>query len=393
MKKIFPLIILFGIVLRVLISISTYHQDLGAIALSGKYIVVENRWLNFYEMSGKDKSETIFNYQPLAYLIPSSIYLPFKSILKGTAENYINSDWTKSYLGSFNPELLLYKLPMLLADIGILLLIGKFFKNESTKQVAQIFWSLNPLAVYVSSVLGQVDIIIAFFILLALYFYRVKKTYMALFFISLSALIKPIGLVLLPLFSFNSIDIKIAFKSLPKLFFGIGIYALGILPFMSLPSYRYYALFADQINKSTFSGISIASGNVIPWFFVLYCFVILSFLNKRLSLLVAVILSLLSSLIFSHFHPQWMVWVMPLLILLGLEKEKISYYFLSVFSWALVLFSFDNSLHLGVFWHNQLALPVSIFSSSFFKQIVQMARALLVANFLWMLTSEIKNHD
>jgi len=48
-NKVFYAILLIGIFLRVGMAVTTYHSDLGAFALAGKYIAGEGKWFSFYD--------------------------------------------------------------------------------------------------------------------------------------------------------------------------------------------------------------------------------------------------------------------------------------------------------------------------------------------------------
>lgn len=381
-KTTFLGLFVLGLVLRLFFAISTYHQDLGAITLSSSYIF-RGQVLSFYEQSGQDISRTIFNYQPLAYLLPSFLYLPFASYVKSAGETYLNSDWQKGYGSFFNFDLLLFKYPHILADFLIFLLLGVILVSRKNKQTLQLLWWLNPISIFVSSVIGQVDIFITLFLLTAYYFHQRGKMLPSVFFISISALIKPIGLVLLPFVIWSkskNIFQKIA-SSIASLLVGVVFYFLGIFPYLWSESYRYYALFADQINKTIYSGIEVSSGTVIPFFFVSLFFVYLLFLHNKLSYLKTICLVLLSSLVFTNFHPQWLVWAIPFLVILPNSSLLVP---VVTLSWLLVLFSFDSTLHFGSFINSNASYFESILNTSFFKQLTLMGRSVLIATLLWI---------
>ena len=364
-----------------ILAISTYHQDLGAIALAGKYIVADNHWFDFYNLSATDQSHTIFNYQPLAYLLPSLIYIPFASLVRQTGELLINNSWVLSLGLSFVPLLLIYKLPMILADIAILFYLPRFFSDKKNQQLAQIFWSLNPIAIYVSSIMGQVDILMALFLLLSYYYFKKQNYTLASIFIGISALIKPVGLILLPIVALSSFWVSVS---------GFVVYVLGILPYIHLVGYRYYALFADQISKSTYAGITIAPGTVIPFFFMFYLVGLYLYFYKKITPLTAFVVSLLSSLVFTHFHPQWFVWLTPLLILKISSNRR--YYLLPIIfaSWLLVLLSFDDSLLFQAFLNSNLTIEF-LRANSLFVMLTQLGRASLVVFSLSLLHEDNKS--
>ncbi|KKT83768.1 MAG: hypothetical protein UW80_C0007G0023 [Microgenomates group bacterium GW2011_GWC1_44_9] len=247
MKKIFW-IVLVAIFLRLGLAMSTYHSDLGAFAQAGRAIVGEGKWFSFYDTMLTPQIDTVFNYQPLAYLIPSVFYLPFKGIVLETGNLIKNHDWIIANSSLFNPLLLLYKYPMILADLAFLWLLPKFFGKTKDKHLSMVLWAFNPLAIYVSSMMGQVDIVIALFITYALYLYKEDKLFISVIFLALSALIKPAGLILIPLLALhNFVTNKKITESLLLTLTGLGVYLLGVLPYLGSIAYRHYALFAEHL--------------------------------------------------------------------------------------------------------------------------------------------------
>lgn len=393
-KNIHWILIGFAILIRIVFSATTYHSDLGAFASSGKYIAGEGKWFTFYDqIATKDetgklivhRNDVVYNYQPLAYILPSIVYLPFSSIVRQTGDSFMNRTWVTSLNTPIVPLLSLYKLPMLLADLALLWLLPKFFTKEKNKKLTQLLWAFNPIAIYVSSIMGQVDMIITLLLAAALYFVKNDKSFLAVVFIALSALIKPIGLILIPLILIPVLQDKKYLKTLALGLAGVGTYILGILPFISSASYRYYALFAEQINKSTFAGVSIASGTDIPLFFIVYILILFLFWSKKISFNTAFGTALLSSLAFTHFHPQWLVWLTPWLIIYAIEKNNFLFYFTTILCWFGVLISFDETLHLQAFLQSKLVIPAVVRSSNFFKEAIQLCRAGLVASLFWYL--------
>lgn len=391
MKKITWLIVL-AVVLRLVLAITTYHSDLGAFAQAGRAIAGEGKWFSFYDTMLTPKIDTVFNYQPLAYIIPSIFYLPFRGLLLETGNLVKNHDWITSNSSIFNPLLLLYKYPMILADLAFLWLLPKFFSGKKEKETAMLLWAVNPLAIFVSSLMGQVDIIIALFITLGLYYYRKDKPFLSVIFFALSALVKPAGLILIPILALHYFAThKKLLKSILLGITGLGTYLLGILPYLGSAAYRHYALFAEQIGKSTYAAISIASGHEIPLFFIVFALILILVWQKRLSFFSAVCSALLSTLAFSHFHPQWLVWIMPWMIIYSVIKSDYFIYLTLIICWLFVLFSFDSSLHLGLFIHSNLSLPTTFSGSSYFLEMVQLSRAGIIAVLIWLLVDYEKN--
>ncbi len=381
MNKIFWILFGIGLVFKLFLSITTYHSDLAAFALAAHYIDNQGKILDFYNLT-KVENGTIFNYQPLAYLIPAAFYLPFSGLLSSTYALVQNSNlvWIKSQ--TLYWPLLMYKLPMVFGDLLGLYFLGKLLIKNKVRNILMLMWWFNPLVWYVSYMMGQIDVLIAGLVLGSYYFYTKEKWYTSVIFLVLSALIKPMGLMLIPLLM---IMVWNKSKSLIRSgmvgFVGVLVYILSILPYyLTSPAYRYYAFMAEQINKSTFSGIDIASGTTIPWFFIALAFIVIYLFSKKISYLTAMITTILASLVFSHFHPQWLVWVTPLLLVLMQKKDLKWIWPALIGCWVMVVLSFDPSLHselfLFSFW--KFALPKALLP------LVLMARAGLIGIFAFI---------
>lgn len=375
-----PFILALAIALRLALAGTTFHVDLNAFTLASHYI---NRGgaLSFYDsvrlLPEGDPiktlySDKIFNYQPLSYLIPSLFYLPLPPRVDLTGLLPVSH--------KFEPLLIAYKLPFIFFDLLAALFITRLAKDQLAKKKLQLLWLMNPAAIFVSSVMGQSDMMVVFFILLSLIAAKRENYETAALFAGLSALFKPAGLFLIPVVIIAATNISL-WKAARSALSGFGVYLLGILAYLPSISFRTYALLAEQTGKSTFAGIAIASGTTIPWFFIAYTAVLILLLRKRLSLFDALALALASSLVFSHFHPQWFVWLTPWLIYKSVVAKH-HLYWVATLSWFLILLSFDFSLHLASFWWLGLVPNQYLFAGNLlFSNLVLLGRAFLVSVF------------
>jgi len=262
-------------------------------------------------------------------------------------------------------------------DLLVALFITRLAKDDAAKKRLQLLWLFNPAAIYVSSVMGQSDMMVVFFLLLSLIAAKEKRYETAALFAGLSALFKPAGLFLIPVVAVAALTVSLP-KAVKSFLVGFGVYLLGILAYLPSISFRTYALLAEQTGKSTFAGITIASGTTIPWFFIAYTAILILLVKKRLSLFNGLALALAASLVFSHFHPQWFVWLTPWLIYQTLSG-KIYLYWAAILAWLTILLSFDFSLHLASFWWLGLVPNQYLFSGNLlFSNLVLLARAFLI---------------
>ena len=389
----FRKIIVFGIVLQLLVSLTTYHPDVRAFVLASKFIF-SGEITTFYDHVSKlpanDSIKQIYNddifiYPPLGYLFSSIVYLPFSSFTSSFTDRFLLNDNAFLKGQTFSPLLLTYKLPSLIGSWLTLWLIMKLFQSKEKARLAGILWLFNPATLLVSSVMGQSDTFVVFFILLAFYFYKNEKLSWSNVALGLSALVKPIALVVIPILALDSYK-----KGGPKLaikntFIGLGTYILGIAPYLFSPAFRMYALDATHTNKSIQAGIEIASGNVIPWYLIVIVMLALMVLYKKISILSIFLISILGSLAFNHFHPQWFLWLVPFLIIYAFENQRLSLFLILILSWSSIWLSFDPSLHFGSFLALRELFPPTMNSPLNIPMAVSFARSTILASLIFFL--------
>jgi Gpi18-like mannosyltransferase len=124
---------------------------------------------------------------------------------------------------------LLLKLPAILGDIGITAIIYwgvlKLAKDKKKALLASAFYFLNPMTVFLSSVWGQTESLVAFFGLLSFLLID-KKAWLSIPLLLICLLIKPTWVVFGPLYIFLLFVKKVKLKQL-----GLGL-ALSLLIFI-----------------------------------------------------------------------------------------------------------------------------------------------------------------
>jgi len=97
----------------------------------------------------------------------------------------------------------LLKQPMIFADIGIALAIGKIILlsgQTRSARLATLIWLYFPLGLIISSVWGQLDPLSLFLSLLAAYYFLTSKTALSAVMLGLSIYLKTLPVVFLPIF-------------------------------------------------------------------------------------------------------------------------------------------------------------------------------------------------
>lgn len=395
-SRVLIFLIIFSIILRLVLSVTTYHRDLAAYTTSAKMILTEGHLFDLYDAVLRPDPKGIsyqleFNYQPLAYFLPAAIYAPLTNLVAQTADGLRHTNPYAVVGQSIYLPLLLYKLPFLIADLLILFLLPRLFP-QNKRRLVQVLWALNPVAIFVSSLIGQVDMILLLFIVLSLVFHQRKQPLLAAVFLSLSALTKPTALLLIPFLALDHYQShKSVFKSLLVGVVGFTVYLLGILPFLGSWAFRTTALFDDLISKSSFAGIAISPGYAIPLFFIGYSLSFYLFYTRRLSFFLALGAAIFSSIAFTHFHPQWFLWITPWLIYLALNGQSLLS-LVSLLAWVVIWISFGKALHLETFFGLNLSVNLPALMLEQTKTLVLLSRAWLVTLFFALLTSRDETH-
>ncbi len=353
MKKYWQ-IILFAIIIRLLLSSFTFHQDIQTFNLAGK-LVAEGNILNLYDylpaLADNDplKNLAVFNYPPAIYLFHgvfnflfNLLRFPVNLFLLDSAANYGNI--------LFNIHLLLLKLPYLIFDLLTAVVLYKLFTNENQKRLALLLWLFNPINLYATFMMGQFDIIPTFFTILSIYFILKNKLNLAAF--SLGA---GIAFKIYPIFLIIPLIItgKNLFEKMKLFILAILPYLFTILPYLSSHNFRSTALFANQSSKSLYAQIAVSGGEsiiIFPALLILFYLIIL-IRKERSASWRTYLIPLLLFFIFTHFHPQWLIWVTPFLILeiVNTGLKNVMPIIAIIISFIGSLFFFDPSLTIGLF--------------------------------------------
>ncbi|KKR92107.1 MAG: hypothetical protein UU42_C0004G0023 [Candidatus Woesebacteria bacterium GW2011_GWA1_41_13b] len=338
MKKLAPYLVL-GLILRLFLIPISLHPDLRAPYLAG-YLITKGEVFTFYDHISKLPrdhkwvqvyGDGQFNYPPLAYLV-HGLYLKIVSpIFPWNAFWHLIDD-----IGSLRTDpgfaSLMYflKAPYLIADILGLLILRKIV-DAKHRFAASLLWIFNPVNLYASYLVGQQDIFIVLFILLA----YLKQSGI---FLGIAAAFKPFPLLLLP---FLGTTWR---QKITAVITGLITYAVIISPYLNSTGFKHYALLATQSDKPFYAKVMVSGSQYLPLFVVGLGFLFWLKLGKS---------DLLSPLLIffavTHFHPQWFVWASPLLIL-RLIKDRASWLPVTVLlvSYFLIILSFDPSLNFGL---------------------------------------------
>lgn len=152
----------------------------------------------------------------------------------------------------------LLQFPAIFADFGIAWLIFKIIskhldipakKKKKLATIGAIVFLANPVVWYNSSVWGQYDSVINFFVLLSAYFLLEKRLTKAIFFFLLSIYTKASLLIFAPVFAVYAIKQKYKLKEYLKgLVVSFAVFGLITLPFSSEEPFSWlYWLYTKKV--------------------------------------------------------------------------------------------------------------------------------------------------
>jgi hypothetical protein len=347
------LIIITGVILRLALMPLTIHPDFKAYNLAGYLIAQKGEVFTFYDYISKlPRTDPLvglhgdgqFNYPPLAYLSHGLFNFLLGPVFPWDAFERLIYDYD-NFRGSPGSSYLLYllKLPYLLADLLGLAIILKLFDKQRDKLLAGAFWLFNPFTLYSAYLMAQFDIFIAIFILAAIYLSQRQKNSASSVMLGLAAGFKPFPLVLLPFLPGNKIK---------NVIIGLVTYAVLLAPYLSSTAFKHYALFAAQSDKPLYAKIMVSGSQYLPLFVVGVVFAawLAWFRPKLFTTYEWLSIPLLLFFSLTHFHPQWLTWIAPILVLMAVKNKSLWLVIgVMIFCFIGIIFSFDKSLNIGLF--------------------------------------------
>lgn len=349
-----------AVLLRVFLAASTFHPDIRAFNLAGD-LIGQGNILNLYDYLAsctvdnplvKTFGIDLFIYPPLIYLLHGVFNFVFSIIFGKEIMNGFMIEQA-SYFGNwlFNLHLLLLKVPYFFFDLPVVFAIVSFFEKKRDQIWAALLWLFNPIILYSAYMMGQFDVIPAVLTVWSLFCIKRKKLYFAALLLGIAAAFKLYPLFLVVPF----IIIGKSWKEKFTLgFLSVFPYLLSIIPFLPSHGFRVTALMAGLTQKTLYAQIPISGGESLLLFplLLLVLYFYFWFYDRSVERVWhRWFVVLLSFFIFTHFHPQWLSWLAPLLVIEVVSfrfKTVLPHIFLAL-SYIGMIFLFDPSLTVKIF--------------------------------------------
>ena len=421
--------LILGLLIRFLLISLDYSFDLNN-HLSWAQDLVNRGFPGFYETVSKEVYSSLYpNYPPLIL----DIFYGFYQLKKPIVDLFW---WLNLHLPIFPSKvmyflekreflLVLMKLPAIIFDIAIFYLLYLFAKKvnpkrKNNKLLVALFILFNPIFIYLSSLWGQVESVNLFFIFASLYLLVYSRQAVAsLILFALSLLVKPTGLIFLPVYlvyffkKFGSKKLLLSVVAANVAFFLVYLpfYKTGnifLFPYMSYWQKVVDALALSYVSNSAFNFWSILPAlngvrdqslflNFISYRVlglvivgVFYVLIIKRFLaplrgarndtgpEKRFYH--SLFLTAYAFIMFStRMHERYFVYLLPLLFLIAIKEKRYFFWLMamSVLVFANVYYAWSipyNDFILGL--KNSLTVAVLSFINLlvFFKLLFKMNR-------------------
>lgn len=318
-------IIIMAIILRLLIMPFYFHPDIKEHHFHASFL--QKGEVDIYSYLREHKNELPikqdFSYFPLTYFFLGSYQLIVSPLLGGEFKDWLfdSSSQAVEEIGVFR-YLFFLKLPYLFLDLAIAFILTKFFTDFEKKKKVFALWLLNPFSIVLIYVFSNVDILPVFISLISILLLRKNKVNLSALLLGIAAGFKAYTLIFLPF-------LMLSVQGLKKkaLIFALGLISFFfiILPFWS-PSFKEAALVSGLTTRMVSFGVSIGFNEII-----IIPIMLLSALFFRLSLYTQnpaniwkyYLIAILFIFSFIHFHIQWLLWILPLLVLLLVENPKL----------------------------------------------------------------------
>jgi len=364
--------LLIGVAIRLILMPITVHPDLWGHSFTAYFFAYKGQ-LNIYDyLLSLPKTNPlvvnygvndIFIYPPLAYFTLGL----FRVLVKPLADaNFI--PWLMVNLSHFYDyptlglQLFLFKLPYLFVDVASAFLLAGLFDDAKKKKLAFTLWMFNPVTIYATFMMGQLDILPVFFTILSCYMIKKEKAGWGLFFLGVGGAYKMYPLLLIPPAAF--LLGSTFWKKVKLLVIGFLPYVLTITPYLGSKGFRAMVLFGPKETKMLFMSWPVtAAEGLFPFvLFLILIYLVSYYIKKKLPFEFYLLATLLLLFSVTDYHPQWFLWLTPFLIW-ALVKYSFKYgeiVIVMFLTWLVITLLFEASLSYGLFvpiFHNLQNAP------------------------------------
>ncbi len=306
-------------------------------------------FVEFYINNDINSTYTFFYYSGKSNSFPYPVLMLYiLSFLKA----FFSNDAILSFV-----DILILRIPILLADISILLILSRWLKLNLRELL--IYYWLNPILFYINYMHGQLDVIPTAFLMISMYFLFKKQWLYSSLFIAFSILCKTNFIIALPfliLYYLKSHNLNNR-----KLFYSIVISFLVIFLF-HLPvidNYHYFNTVYNNATQGQLFNLALVYQNstqlslfIAPSALFLVFFYGITFKTFDKNLFILFMCFCFASMtIFTSPGQGWYYWFIPLLVFFTIKQKSFNklFYWLFIASYFLYFLLIPESDFLSLY--------------------------------------------
>jgi len=301
---------------------------------------------------GSDFQQMLTNVIHSIYLfIIKSIFPAINKLSPVLLEKDTWISWI-SFNSSYNvfTALALFKILYLIFDVVCMFLILRLSFDSEPENKLRVFkfWMFNPFVIFILYVFARHDIIGILATLVALLLAKKNRKYWAIIVLAFGIALRFFPIMILPLFIFYLARTK-------KDYIILSVIGISGLAAVELFSYFYFGgsvifslLNAQHFDYILSSKLELVVHDRIFIFVAVYIIIILSFLHIRkksfdifLNYGAIIYLAYVS---LCYFHPQYMLWTVPFLIIIFIRRKSLLYYHWIQFALLMVILIYWGDL-------------------------------------------------
>ncbi|MGD0177139.1 MAG: hypothetical protein ABSC50_09985 [Candidatus Bathyarchaeia archaeon] len=240
------------------------------------------------------------------------------------------------------------KFPLLILDFVTGLLLYQILLREGLSEkkasIGFFLWFLNPYVIVVNQMWAAIDLIPTLLLLLSIFFVQARKPLRGAVAFGAAIAAKLFPVLLLPIFASIGKRSKFTLAFVTSTVLGVGAYFAwvayaGFNPGFQLQQYDPFMQYFEDYAVVTSNGAHIGLATVA--LIVVYAFVAEKWPRTSERLYEPVLMAFLVWFALSNWFPQFLMWMIPLLIIDGIVSEKKH--------WVFTVILLSTALFLDVF--------------------------------------------
>lgn len=333
-------LIALALLLRLLIIPFYFHPDIKTYHFQASFL--KQGVVDIYSYLAQNKTtlptKEEFVYFPLTYFFLGSYQIMASPFLGSQFQNWLADSQVQTYPSApyVFRYLFILKLPYLIFDLLIAVGLVNFFNNQKDKKRALIIWLFNPISLILIYVYSNVDIFPVFFSLLSLTLAKNRRLILSALMLAIGVGFKAYPIIFLPIILLNADSIKLRLKILATV-----VLTLGLINGLFLTSAAFLSstVSSGLTTRLLYPGLSIGFGESLMLGLIslgaLGSYILIKKQLKGDQNYIYYLSILLLIFSFSHFHIQWVLWILPMVIILNIYLPKFN-----LISWVLCLVAF-----------------------------------------------------